>query len=365
MRIALLNLPVDNNYGGNLQRYALIKTLESLGHDVTFLLCMSSSKKVSPIIMGGRYVKRIIKKTFFDSSVELFIEKRRKLEKEKNEKSVLSFINENFKASQQIHNKEELKQFIFKNTFDAFVVGSDQVWRKIITKEYDITSYFFDFLPYDSNSLRIAYAVSLGTDVNELTNLEIKILGDLYSKFSFVSVREKSGLEMIRRYGWTNPKASVLIDPTFLLTKQDYQNLIKRGHTKVSNGNMFCYILDKDENKKKIIGQESKRRNLFPFEASLNDTSSFSIYQWLRSFDDSDFIVTDSFHGVVFSIIFNKPFRLINNAFRGNSRFESLFDILEIYGKTDNLNWNIINDRIDTQRHLSLSFLNKALIKKL
>lgn len=363
MRIALLNLPVDNNYGGNLQRYALIKTLESLGHDVTFILCLSSSRKYSPIILGGRYLKRIIKKFFIDSNVELFIERRRRLEKERNEKSVLSFINENFKTSQQIYNREELEKFILNNLFDAYIVGSDQVWRKYITKEYDITSYFFDSLPCDSNSLRIAYAASLGTDVNELTNLEIKMLGDLYSKFSFVSVREKSGLEMIRKYGWTKPKASVLIDPTFLLTKQDYQNLIKRGHTKASNGNMFCYILDKDENKKKIIDQESKRRNLFPFEASLNDTSSFSIYQWLRSFDDSDFIVTDSFHGVVFSIIFNKPFRLINNAFRGSTRFESLFDILEIYGKTDNLNWNIINDRIDTQRRLSLSFFNEALNK--
>lgn len=363
MRIALLNLPVDNNYGGNLQRYALIKTLESLGHDVTFLLCMSSSKKVSPVIMGGRYIKRIIKKTFFDSSVELFIEKRRKLEKEKNEKGVLSFINENFKVSQQIHNKQELKQFILKNTFDAFVVGSDQVWRKLITREYNISCYFFDFLPNESDSLRIAYAASLGTDNNELTDSEITTLGVLYSEFSYVSVREKSGLDLLRDYGWNSPEASVLIDPTFLLSKQDYQKLIKKGQTKPSKGNMFCYILDKNENKKTIISQESVQRQLVPFEASLNDTSSFSIYQWLRSFDDSDFIVTDSFHGVVFSIIFNKPFRFITNDFRGNSRFESLFEILKIKGITDNFNWNEINKRIDTQRRLSLSFLNEALNK--
>lgn len=363
MRIALLNLPVDNNFGGNLQRYALIKTLESFGHDVTFLLCMSSETKYSPIVLGARYLKRIVKKICFDSNIELFVERNRKKKKENNEKLVLEFIKDNFKTSEFIYNKEGLKRYVEKNTFDAYVVGSDQVWRKLITREYNISCYFFDFLPNESDSLRIAYAASLGTDVNELTDFEIKELGALYSRFSYVSVREKSGLDLLKKYGWNSPESSVLIDPTFLLSKKDYQDLIKKGRTKPSKGNMFCYILDKDDNKKTIISQESVQRQLVPFEASLNDTSSFSIYQWLRSFDDSDFIVTDSFHGVVFSIIFNKPFRFITNDFRGNSRFESLFEILKIKGITDNLNWNEINERIECQRQLSISFLNKALTK--
>lgn len=363
MRIALLNLPVDNNFGGNLQRYALIKTLESLGHDVTFLLCLSSEKRNSPIVLGARYLKRIVKKICFDSNIEIFVERNRKKKKENNEKLVLEFIKENFNTSEFIYNKEGLKRYIDNNTFDAYVVGSDQVWRKLITREYGITSYFFDFLPSESSPLRIAYAASLGTNVNELTDLEISNLGSLYSKFSYVSVREKSALEMLKKYGWNSPEASVLIDPTFLLSKHDYQNLINKGHTKKTKGNMFCYILDKDDNKKNIIIKESQQRNLIPFEASLNDTTSFSIYQWLRSFDDSSFIVTDSFHGVVFSLIFNKPFKFISNHFRGNSRFESLFEILKINENTENLNWNEINESIECQRKMSLSFLKKSLTK--
>ena len=105
-------------------------------------------------------------------------------------------------------------------------------------------------------------------------------------------------------------------------------------------------------------------RKLKPFYASLNDECSFSIYQLLRSFEDSEFIVTDSFHGVVFALIFKKPFKYIRNTFCGNARFDSLFQMLGI-DNVENVNWEIINRSINEQKCRQLSFLESSLEQKI
>lgn len=362
MKIALLNLPLDNNYGGNLQRYALIKTLERMGHEVTFLLCMSHFDDISLVHAIARSCKRAIQKIILKKEVGIVSEAKRRNIKLANDRKTLSFVFDNINVSAPIYSKKELRDFSENNKFDAYIVGSDQVWRKKITREYGIKTYFFDFL-YDQQLLKIAFAASLGTNENELSDNEIEELKHYYSKFDFTSVREESGAELLNQYRFDKPAPTVLLDPTFLLSKDDYRNLINKGRTIPSSGNMFCYILDRNEHKRKIINDESKKRDLKPFYASLNDECSFSIYQWLRSFEDSEFIVTDSFHGVVFSIIFNKPFKYIRNTFRGNARFDSLFQMLGI-DNIDNLNWEVINNNIKEQKWRQMSFLESSLEQK-
>lgn len=363
MKIALLNLPLDNNYGGNLQRYALIKTLERMGHEVTYLLCKSNFDDISLSHAIARSCKRAIKKYILNYEVGIISEMKRRNIKLANDKKTLSFVCDNINVSTPIHNKKELIEFSKNNTFDAYIVGSDQVWRKKITQEYGLHTYFLDFL-YDIQSLKIAFAASLGTDENELSEDEIKGLRHYYCKFNFTSVREISGADLLHQYKCDIPVPTVLLDPAFLLSKDDYKQLINKGCTKQSRGNMFCYILDSNKYKRKIINDESKYRNLKPFYASLNDECSFSIYQWLRSFEDSEFIVTDSFHGVVFALIFNKPFKYIRNTFRGNARFDSLFQMLGI-DNVENVNWEIINRNINEQKCRQLSFLESSLEQKI
>lgn len=362
MRIALLNLPLDNNYGGNLQRYALIKTLEHMGHEVTYLLCMSHLEDISFIHAMARSCKRAMQKYILKKEVGIISETKRRNIKLANDRKTLSFICDNINVSAPINSKKELIEFSEKNKFDAYIVGSDQVWRKKITSEYGIKTYFFDFL-YHQQLLRIAFAASLGTDENELSEDEIEELKYYYSKFDYTSVREESGAELLHQYKFSSPVPTVLLDPTFLLSKDDYKQLINKGGTKPSRGNMFCYILDNNEYKRKIINDVSEKRNLKPFNVSLNDECSYSIYQWLRSFDDSEFIVTDSFHGVVFSIIFNKPFKYIRNTFRGNARFDSLFHMLGI-DNLENINWDIINHNIKEQKWRQMSFLESSLERR-
>lgn len=362
MKIALLNLPVDNNFGGNLQRYALIKTLEKMGHEVIFLYCHSSPHRVSFFTLLFRYLKRIIKKyLIYKKDTVIFEERNRTEKKQKNLRITRVFIEQNCKTSVPIYDKNELIKYLKENSYDAIVVGSDQVWRKRIAHEYGVSTYFLDFLKDNYSIKKIAFAASFGTDENELTSEEISQLGRLYTCFNAVSIRERSGIDLIKEYGWRNPKAWTLLDPTFMLKTCEYKQLIKKNKTKQSQGNMFCYILDPNDEKKSVASEEARRRNLKPFYASLNNTEDFSIYQWLRSFDDAKFVVTDSFHGVVFSIIFNKPFRLIKNPIRGNSRFESLCESLGINDDTENVNWQVVNNLIVANRHKSELFIKEAL----
>lgn len=87
-----------------------------------------------------------------------------------------------------------------------------------------------------------------------------------------------------------------------------------------------------------------------------------SIEQWLRSFRDAQYIITDSYHGLVFSIIFNKPFTLIRNEKRGNARFDSLLKTLDI-STDNNINWTKVNSNIQTEREKALLFIKKSLSK--
>lgn len=353
MKIALLNLPFDNNYGGNLQRYALVKVLQNMGHDVTYLFLKSNLKNPSifkQITFTFKYILRFVlrRKTWNWKSVVL-----PKNIYEENCKAIYPFLDKYIPHTKEIYDIEELKEF---TEYDVFIVGSDQVWRKNIAQKY-LHTMFFDFLPLES--VKLAYSVSLGSDTNELSDAEINILREFYKQFVAVSVREYGALSLFEQYGWTTPKAIQTIDPTLLLTANDYNDLINSSYTKPWDGDMCCYILDMTIEKDAIIRKLSLEKGYKPYRLSLKNKGS--IEQWLRAFADAKYVVTDSYHGLVFSIIFNKPFYLIKNEFRGNARFDSLINSLDIQLSQSNQDWNVVNKKKQQFVKLSLDFLSKYL----
>lgn len=172
-----------------------------------------------------------------------------------------------------------------------------------------------------------------------------------------VSVRETQAKSIFDDYGWSEPLAIKVLDPTMLLDKEHYRNLVKNIYTKKSPGNLFCYILDETEEKRSKIEEIAAQKQLNPFYISLK--TNCSVEQWLRSFMDAKFIVTDSYHGLVFSLIFNKPFYLMYNKQRGNARFESLLDLLGISGEETVFDWNAINAHIYQEKIKSLECIKK------
>lgn len=352
MKIALLNLPYDNNYGGNLQRYALMKVLQDMGHDVTHLNLrfhyhLPWYKKFYV------YSKRIILKYIFGRNIRINQERYSQQNYEKQCSITEPFYQKYIKHTETITNLKQLRQY---QDFDAYMVGSDQVWRKRIAGRY-LKSMFLDFLPKDSKAKRIAYGVSLGVAENELNEKEIRQLSKLYRRFDAVSVRENSALDLFKQYGWTEPHTIQVLDPTMLISKGDYMLLIDNASTVPSKGNVFCYILDKTEEKSNLVKQKAEELKLKPFELGLTDEKPVSIEQWLRSFADAEYVITDSYHGLVFSIIFNKPFYLIRNKFRGNARFLSLMETLCVNNNMNDFSLKESECIINSEREKSLSFL--------
>lgn len=353
MKIALLNLPFDNNFGGNLQRYALITILKREGYDIEHIN-LRINYQLPFYKLPYSYTKRLFKKIFLNDKYPILLEQYYKKESiKKNEKAEL-FYQKYIPHTQEITNKKKLSKL---SKYDVYIVGSDQVWRKAMTRQLGLSTFFFDFIK-DNSVIKIAYGASLGSDKNELSLKEIKYLGKLYKQFKAVSVREHSAIQLLKGYQWNMPQAIQVLDPTLLLNKEDYINLIKVGKTNACPGNLFCYILDNNKEKEKKIQEISIQKSLKPFKLQLD--GNVSIEQWLRSFQDAEYIITDSYHGLVFSIIFNKPFTLIKNEKRGNARFDSLLKTLEI-PTNDIIDWAKINTNIQKEKNKAMRFINAAL----
>ena len=199
-----------------------------------------------------------------------------------------------------------------------------------------------------------------------------------------MSVREASGVDLCKRY--LGVKAQHVLDPTLLLDRADYERLVANEHETQRDGSLFCYILDKAANKQQVIELAAKATALQPFYTmpELEPTPANmardieacvfpAVTTWLRSFMDAKMVVTDSFHGCVFSIIFNKPFWVIGNAERGMARFKSLLSQFGLEERmisaqdiaTTNwqkpIDWQRVNAQRDVLRAESLHFLLNCL----
>lgn len=359
MQIALLNLPFDNNYGGNLQRYALITVLQRMGHQVEHI-----NLRISYTLPWYKkpysYTKRLAKKLLIDSHTPIFLEKIRNRKAEHDNQLANRFYEQYIPHTRPAHSIVDIKAICSERKYNAYVVGSDQVWRKGMTGSIGLTNYFLEFTQ-EQPVKRLAYAVSTGTETVYDKRL-VKKLSPLYKSFDAVSVREHSMLHTLETYGWTSPAASWVLDPTLLLQPSDYKNLIVHSgvSASVTSGKIFCYVLDMNSQISAIIKEKERSLGVESIQVGLGDAARVSIEQWLCNILNSEFVITDSFHGTVFSILFNKPFLFVGNERRGNARIDSLFRMMEIKN-IDAIDWSFINKKIEEHRNDSYLFLRNNL----
>ena len=368
MKVGILTQPLHNNYGGLLQAYALQKYLKDQGHDVLTIDIPFKNKslivklKLTFFNIIKRYIlKRNIKSIcpFLDS------------EKKRIAQYTSIFIKDNINLTKNIKSVDNIKE-LDEYKFDAYVVGSDQVWRPIYSPS--ISTYFLDFVNDSDNVIRVAYAASFGVDNCDEYSDELKSkCRDLLAKFDAIGVREDTAVELCKNE--FDAIAQKTIDPTFLLNKEDYINLVEKSNTPKSDGNMMVYVLDQSQEKKSIIDFVAATKNLTPYAVMPDDKGVYPpVTQWIRGFMDAEFVVTDSFHGVVFSIIFNKPFIAIGNPERGLARFISIlnnFDLMDrLLVSINDVNELILDKKIDHEKtngilmqeyKKSEIFFNKAL----
>lgn len=133
---------------------------------------------------------------------------------------------------------------------------------------------------------------------------------------------------------------------------------------------LFAYVLDITEEKIKIIEKIAQTKGLAVKLLSAEKNISSSIEDWLSHFRDASYIITDSFHGSVFSIIFRKPFNVLVNNSRGADRFMSLFSTFDLLDRIiniennpnmGNIDWTYISEKLDAQKQISLDFLKNNL----
>lgn len=345
--VGILTLPFEPNYGFLLQAYALSETLRRLGINPIHLN-RGWNRKRNPSLLYK--FKRVIYYKYFC-------------------RDILGFY-KRIPTTVLVRSGLELKKLCYEYNLSVVISGSDQVWSIPNTRGADL-NYFFDFLDSDSGIKRFSYAASFGKAAISATDEEKMRIKSLLKCFHGISVREDSGLEILKNEFGVN--ASCVLDPTLLLTRTDYCSLFNNTHHKKKL--LTTYILDNTDLKRQAIATFAKLhglqvRNLYDRKY----TPYYSVEFWLKSICDADYVIVDSFHGMVFSIIFQKEFFAIVNKKRGEARFVSLLSKLNlsnrlIYNLKDinektfkSIDYKEVNQLLKKERDNSLAVLKSYII---
>lgn len=384
MKIGILTQSLCNNYGGLLQNYALQQVLMRAGAEVEtinwrggesgminklrvpfYRLCKHALSSLHAL-----FPNVVTEPNYTPTEKELAIIRR----------NTNYFIETYIKHTDDVHSREGFALQAAKGGYDIYVVGSDQCWRPCYN--VFITSMFLDFVQ-DKKVKRIAYAASFGTDKWEFAPQLTEKCIPLVKKFNLVTVREDSGVSLCKKKFGVD--AVRVLDPTMLLSKEDYIHLIEKEKEPKAGGTLFNYILDPDVGKTAFVEKvadakgmtlfqvlpkhQEERRTREDVKKNIEDCVFPAVTAWLRAFMDAEMTIVDSFHGVVFSIIFNKPFWVIGNVGRGMSRFTSLLkmfkledrllcaDHLENVEYSKPIDWIEVNRILDENRSMSKRLL--------
>lgn len=376
MKIGILTLRLHNNYGGILQAYALQKVLQQMGHDATVI---DKSRFIKlPLFSFSRYYlyfKRLILKIISDRSLPVRWDKKRNEDMAIMSTNTYPFILKHIKRIEANDNYSNIKQ----DDFDAFAVGSDQVWRPMYFGQTIIPCAYLSFAK-GWKVKRISYAASFGTEDWEYTEEQTSECKELIKLFDAVSVRESSAIELCEKHFDTS--AMHVLDPTMLLDASDYIKLFEEANTPQSPGSLMCYILDENKEKQEVISCIEQTLHLKSFsvnskyevaDAPLKERIQPPVEDWLRGFNDAEFVITDSFHACVFSILFEKPFIIYGNKNRGMARFHSLLSIFGLENRlitnsedalrviNEPINWEAVNAKKKEWQEKSYNFLKKNL----
>lgn len=271
------------------------------------------------------------------------------------------------------HEITTLKQlFDLNNAYNIFITGSDQVFRypflKNIINGYE--QYFLDFASIHSKKISIAasFGIKKSEFLRETTPLIREKIRRSLKTFDFISVREKDGVEICKDL--FNVNAQWIIDPVFWLNPERY-NTISQDSDLDCTDKIVSYFFHKTKRDKDVFKDIGKKFGAKIVELYMSDRS---IEDWLKAIKTSKLFITNSFHGVCFAILFNKPFICVVNSKSGISRYESLFEMLGIrnqciYSLSEILekdcifkvNYNEVNKNINTEAKKGQEFLIAAI----
>ena len=374
-RIGIITLPGYYNYGNRLQNYALQQVLKSLNCTVETIRVEDNTKITSNVNNSIRdRLKKFKGDTPFDTLKKIKQELLNKLNKYKIEKSwaqkasiFIDFSKEHIVETDFIISSNDIPANL-SNQYDFFIAGSDQIWNPFFNLGSSI--YFLAFAP---EIKRITYAASFG--FSQLPEEHRKTYKEWLHGILNLSVREDDAAVIIKDL--TGKEALVHVDPTLLLKREDWIKIVKKAPEKPAEGYIFTYFLTKisREQKRKIeqISRSKKLKIINIGDFSWKNNYRTGPGEFIDYINDSIVVFTDSFHGAVFSIIFNKPF-VIYERDEKYSMYSRMNTLLEKFNfksrkseniKTDedvfNIDYSHVPAILQKERNRAFDYLKKSL----
>lgn len=373
---AILTLTGYQNYGNVIQRYALQEFLRKNGKKfISYVDPYSAPRDIYRITKKQSIKKpaRFLKRYFNYQKPYWYTPKFGEIHAEAGRlENIIQFVNKYI----------WIKQFSPSDHFDTYIVGSDQVWRNWWNNRGVLGYYFLNFLK-GKRSKRIAYAASFGIDAipGAMSKEDAEYVKPYLESFDDISVREASGIDLIRNTWGVNGVEQV-VDPTLLLSADDYSKIIDNSDFAYDDIQpIFAYIISETPEVNDYIHKIQAKRKQAVTKIRAHGGTENEILQpverWLKGFRDADLVVTNSFHGMMFSILNNTDFIIIGRENGGLSRIR---DFLSEYGlesrfvDEDNLarfdptslkqiDWQAVNLKLANRRKQSgdwlLSSINK------
>lgn len=328
-RVGVINLPDSRNVGTMLVKFAMFTKLTELGFNATII---SPIEKIDPLEIDSSFLNKTIK-------------------------NHLLYVNNNFSR-------------LNENDFDYLIVNSDQTWN----------FYNYEFF-YNVALLKFAenwrvnkfiYAASMAKYEWYYDKKDENLFKNLLKNFTGISFREKGTVKILKQNLGLN--SIFVLDPTFLIDNHYYLEQIKNYKTNLYFNQKFLFVYQLDENPlfNKILQNARKKFHLKINKLKLNESNY--IENFIYGISNCKAVITDSYHGTIFSIIFNKPFISFSNSLRGKARFDSLKEVFHLENRIiessncSNININLLiefpninKNLIKELKKLSLKFLKKNL----
>ena len=366
MKIGILTWLHNGNYGSILQAYALQKALRNQGYQTENIdYAPSTVKKVENLIKNKNSLKLFLEKWDAYCAKKVAGSPRELSEKQKK----FDDFRENYiNITQRYSSPKEVATI--DGEFDAYICGSDQIWSPVLLNPV----FYFDFL--SDTERKIAYACSFG--VSSIKGKKATKITNYLNRFDYISVRESSGCEIVKSL--TGNVVPVMPDPTLLLQRTDWDK-VSRYNLNLNNY-IFCYFLSWNEEYWKYVENVSQQLGyqivIVPsvkqtYQVDAKILKNIGPEEWVGLVKNANYVITDSFHGTVFSIIYNKPFTVLKRFSDDNPRSQNsrIYTLLEHYNLTNRLGINTdifnlqeytkVNSQVEYDRRYALEWLNKVL----
>ena len=344
MRIGILTHPLHFNYGGIMQCYALSNILQKQGHEVFVLDRQTNQaplwKRAIIAVFKALGIKRFMSPTAHKSEL------------------IIPFVVKNISRTQQIRSDKQIRKIAKRLKLNAVIVGSDQVWRQDFAMQFGY-NYFLDFVGNDV--LKVSYAASFGLSDWKYDKEQTMHIKQYLSHFRSISVRESEAIKLCKVNLGLDVKQ--VLDPTLLFKANDYT--VVSSPRLIDDPYAFVYWLGDKAGMDKAVSMYTNENPIKVVSVNLRDNSLLpSVEDWISYFRFADVVLTDSFHGCAFSIVFQRDLRVYPNESGGLGRIKSLFSEIGINGTSiSRRDYNSIEHKLESLRDSSLSFLNEALSK--